>query len=158
MRFVYHLGKPKSFLETLSTATRGLIIPQTHFATDRIKVESGLLAIARRFLTKLRPAKLRTDPYHLSRLTENEGLPGRWYTEFFSEKSFDKRESSRWASWDNRKSFWIQRQYLIQAIQDVGFDLVLEQYGSLAPNIAESLVRGYYRTHNKGTFVGIKTS
>ena len=60
-------------------------------------------------------------------------------------------------SWDNRRSFWIQREYLLQAIHDVGFDLVMEQFDSLGPNIAENMLGGYYKTNSRGTFIGIKT-
>jgi hypothetical protein len=77
--------------------------------------------------------------------------------EYPNGESFSRRETAKWLSWDNRRSFVIPREYLLQAIQDVGFDLVMEQFDSLGPNIAESMVRGYYRTSRRGTFVGIKT-
>jgi hypothetical protein len=96
------------------------------------------------------------EPDLLSPLTVNEGLSGRWYTEFPNDESFRNRETLKWHSWDNRRSFWIQREYLIQAIYDVGFDSVLEQFDNLAPNIAENM-RGFYRTTSRGTFIGIKT-
>ena len=102
-------------------------------------------------------AKGRTSKFRLSRLSENEGLAGQWQTEFADDELFNKRETSKWGSWDNRCSFLVQREYLLQAIQDVGFDLVMEQFDSLGPNIAESMLRGYYRTNRRGTFVGIKT-
>jgi hypothetical protein len=98
-----------------------------------------------------------TGRFRLSRLHENEGLAGQWHTEFADDKSFNKREANKWASGNNRGSFHIQREYLLQAIQGVGFDLVMEQFDSLGPNIAESMLRGYYRTNRRGTFVGIKT-
>jgi hypothetical protein len=97
------------------------------------------------------------DRFYLSRLSKNEGLAGRWFTEFSSGESFQRRETSKWSSWDNRRSFWIQREYLLQVIYEVGFDLVMEQFDSLGPNIAESMMRGYYRINHRGTFVGIKT-
>ena len=95
--------------------------------------------------------------FNLSELTENETLRGRWYTEFANDEAFSKRDSAKWASWDNRRSFWIQREYLLQAIYDVGFDLVLEQFDSLGPNIAESTLCGLYKAESFGTFIGIKT-
>jgi hypothetical protein len=93
----------------------------------------------------------------LSSPGENEGLPGRWFTEFHSERSFGKRESLKWSSWDNRRSFWIQREHLLQTIRDVGFDLVMEQYDNLEPNIADCLLGGSYQANLRGTFIGIKT-
>jgi SAM-dependent methyltransferase len=138
---LYHLDNPKAFLETLSSVTKRLLILQTHFSVSNSDMESnpnytfkGLLPIS-----------------------ENEGLFGRWYTEFEADEDFKNRESSKWSSWDNRRSFWPQREFLLQAISDVGFDLVMEQYDSLAPNIAESMLRGYYKNDSRGTFIGIKT-
>jgi SAM-dependent methyltransferase len=136
---LYHLDKPRKFLATLGKVTKKLLILQTHFSGVK---EDG---------TPLPEAA------HLSALAENEGLPGHWFTEFEDGKEFDQREASRWASWDNRRSFWIHREYLLQTIRGVGFDLVMEQYDSLGPNLAESMVRGDYRNHGRGTFIGIKT-
>ena len=164
---LYHLDRPKKFLETLSSVTTKLMILQTNFSTDTLiarflaevksspRLMSLLPTLGKRVLAKA--TKGRTGKFRLSRLSENEGLAGRWQTEFADDESFNKRETSKWGSWDNRRSFLIQREYLLQAIQDVGFDCVMEQFDSLGPNIAESMLRGYYRTHRRGTFVGIKT-
>lgn len=131
----YHMDRPKQFLQTLSSLTKKLLILQTHFATDT------------------------TDPtkFKLSPLCENEGLPGRWYSEFPDEESFGNRENHKWSSWDNRRSFWIQREYLLQAIRDADFDLVMEGFDGLGNNIAAAMLSGYYRTDTWGTFIGIKT-
>jgi ubiquinone/menaquinone biosynthesis C-methylase UbiE len=160
---LYHLDKPKEFLNTLSAVTTKLLILQTHFSTDTKKTdtknkEHRWFGIARKLLARVKrhdpePA----DKYNLSELTENETIRGRWYTEFANDEAFSKRDSSKWASWDNRRSFWIQREYLLQAIHDVGFDLVMEQFDSLGPNIAENMLGGYYKAESTGTFIGIKT-
>jgi len=156
---LYHLDKPKEFLSTLSAVTTKLLILQTHFSTDtKNKEHPRCSGIARKLLARVK----RHDPepadrYNLSELTENETLRGRWYTEFANDEAFSKRDSSRWASWDNRRSFWIQREYLLQAIHDVGFDLVMEQFDSLGPNIAENMLGGYYKAESRGTFIGTKT-
>jgi SAM-dependent methyltransferase len=164
---LYHLDRPKQFLETLSSVTTKLMILQTHFATDTViprvlaEVDSSPTLLSRlptwgkKLLAKA--TKGSTGRFRLSRLRENEGLLGRWKTEFADDESFNKREAEKLASWDNRRSFHIQREYLLQVIQDVGFDLVVEQFDSLGANIADSMVRGYYRTNRRGTFVGIKT-
>ncbi len=153
---LYHLDKPRHFLETLSSVTTKLMILQTHFATNAVNMRSRLPWWMRQVLAKIEGGD-RTDRFVLSQLSENEGLAGRWYTEFPNEKAFNKRENVKWASWDNRRSFWIQREDLLQAILDVGFDLVMEQYDNLGPSIAENMLRGYYRTDSRGTFIGIKT-
>jgi hypothetical protein len=155
---LYHLDRPKSFLETLAAVTTKLVILQTHFSTHAPFAGSRFSKWARKALSKLtghKPGQLVT--YDLSALTENEGLAGRWFTEFSSDKSFSERERSKWASWDNRRSFWIQREFLLQAIQDVGFDLVMESFDGLRPSIAESMLRGFYLNEGRGTFVGVKT-
>lgn len=154
---LYHLDRPKQFLESLSSVTSKLVILQTHFSTDTLsaRLQSLLPTLAQRALARV--TKGRTDTFYLSRTCENEGLAGRWYTEFANDESFRRRETSKWTSWNNRRSFWIQREYLLQAIQDVGFDFVMEQFDGLGSNIADSMLRGYYRTDRRGTFVGIKT-
>jgi cyclopropane fatty-acyl-phospholipid synthase-like methyltransferase len=147
----YHLDRPKEFLHLLSSVTKKNLILQTHFATDSVSQNKFSLSAA------LRRRNPWGGKFNLSGVSENEGLPGRWYSEFADEKSFSNREAAKWASWDNRRSFWIQREYLLQALKDAGFDLVMEQFDSLGPNIAESMTRGYYRTDLRGTFIGIKT-
>jgi len=133
---LYHLDRPKQFLETLSAVTTKLVILQTHFST---------------------PTPFPGNKHKLSPLSENEGLVGRWYTEFSTDESFSKRETSKWSSWNNRRSFWVQREYLLQTIQDVGFDLVMEQYDDLGSDMAESMLRGYYHKEGRGMFIGVKT-
>jgi 2-polyprenyl-3-methyl-5-hydroxy-6-metoxy-1,4-benzoquinol methylase len=153
----YHLDYPKKYLETLSSVTNKLLILQTHFSiinpSDKwLKLPTTVRQFTDRVLRRPEPVK-----FMLSAPTEHEGLPGRWFTEFSDDRSFGERETAKWASWDNRRSFWIQREHLLQAIKDVGFDLVLEEYDNLEPNIAESLLGGSYLATLRGTFIGIKT-
>ena len=79
---LYHLDRPKQYLETLSGVTRKLLILNTHFSLiSRNDTRFGLPMRARwfadRLLKKPEPTK-----FILSSPSENEGLPGRWYTEF----------------------------------------------------------------------------
>ncbi len=131
---LYHLDRPREFLQLASAACRRVLIAQTHFSTERDNPK-----------------------FYLSAQVENEGLPGRWYVEFANEAAFRNREATRWASWHNPRSFWIRREYLLQAIRDAGFDLVLEQFDGLGADLAHSMTEGYYRTDERGTFIGIKT-
>lgn len=131
---LYHLDRPRQFLQLLSQATARLLIVQTHFSTDE-----------------------HNPKWALSEIVENEGLKGRWFVEFRTEADFRNRENARWSSWDNKRSFWIDRACLIQAIRDAGFDLVMEQYDGLGADIADAMTRGYYKTDQRGTFVGVKT-
>jgi SAM-dependent methyltransferase len=140
---LYHLDRPRQFLRMLSGVTRRLLFLQTHFAVDDT-VGAG------------RPGGS-VDKFDLSPLTENESLRGRWYTEFPHDPTDDERDKAKWSSWSNCRSFWILREDLLQTIQDVGFDLVLEQFDSLGQGIAEAMTGGYYERERRGTFIGIKT-
>jgi 2-polyprenyl-3-methyl-5-hydroxy-6-metoxy-1,4-benzoquinol methylase len=131
---LYHLDRPKRFLQLLSAVTSRLLILQTHFATEQLNPK-----------------------FPLSALTENESMEGRWYTEYADSVAHQNRENAKWASWDNPRSFWPKRDHLLQAIQDAGFDLVAEQYDSLGSSIVNSMHDGYYKTDDRGTFLGIKT-
>ena len=155
----YHLDKPRKFLDVLSSITRRVLILQTHFAQAGDSPSFIQPRRLRRALSRLLPLKnTGTTTHKLSFLTENEGLPGRWFPEFRTERAFRDRENRRWASWDNRKSFWIQREYLLQGIRDAGFDLVFEQFDSLGADIAVEMTQGSYRTSGRSTFIGVKTA
>ena len=155
----YHLDKPRKFLDVLSSITRRVLILQTHFAQAADSPSFIQPRRLRRALSRLLPLKnTGTTTHKLSFLTRNEGLPGRWFPEFRTERAFRDRENRRWASWDNRKSFWIQREYLLQGIRDAGFDLVFEQFDSLGADIALEMTEGSYRTSGRSTFIGVKTA
>jgi SAM-dependent methyltransferase len=155
----YHLDKPREFLKLLSGVTRRVLILQTHFSQAGDSPSLIHPRRLRRALSRILPLKnTATTTHKLSFLTENEGLPGRWFSEFRNERAFRDRENRRWAAWNNKTSFWIQREYLLQALRESGFDLVLEQFDELGANIALEMTRGSYRTSGRGTFIGIKTS
>jgi SAM-dependent methyltransferase len=130
----YHLDQPKKFLESLAEVTSKVLILQTHFSTNEP-----------------------SEKFNLSEPVNHEALEGRWYTEFNDDEQFEKREDAKWSSWDNKRSFWVRREYLLKAIQNVGFDIVLEQFDNLNPDIADSMLHGYYKTDIRGTFIGIKS-
>jgi SAM-dependent methyltransferase len=132
---LYHLDRPREFLNILAHVTKRSLIVQTHFSTE-----------------------VPVGKFNLSDISENEGLRGRWYTEYGSDGEFLDRENRKFSSWGNHRSFWLTRESLLQAIQDVGFDLVLEQFDSLGDKIADSMTTGYYRNEARGTFVGVKTA
>jgi SAM-dependent methyltransferase len=155
----YHLDKPREFLNLLSRVTKRLLILQTHFAEAGDSPSFIQPRRLRRALATILPLKnTGTTTHKLSLLSENEGLPGRWLPEFRNKRAFLDRANRRWASWNNKQSFWIQREYLLQAMRDAGFDLVLEQFDGLGPNIALEMTEGSYRTSGRSTFLGIKTA
>jgi hypothetical protein len=154
----YHVDKPRELLDLLSRVTERLLILQTHFSEAGDAPSLIHPRRLRRALSRFLPLKnTATTTHKLSYLASNEGLPGRWFPEFRSERAFKDRENRRWASWDNRRSFWVQREYLLQAIRDAGFDLVLEQFDALGKDLALEMTRGVYRTSGRSTFIGIKT-
>jgi len=156
---LYHLDKPKEYLELLAKVTNRVLILDTHFSEERDSPSFIRPRRLRRFVAKIFPLKHNATTTHkLSHMTEHEGLRGRWYSEFQTNRAFRDRDNRRLASWDNRRSFWNQREYLIGAIQSAGFDIVLEQFDQLGPNIAHEMTKGGYRIHGRGTFVGIKTA
>lgn len=93
--------------------------------------------------------------FNLSPITTNESLRGRWFSEFAPETSMDDRQNLRWASFENSKSFWVQRKNLIGLIYDLGFHTVFEQFDSFGPQIPQKLDENY-ASFLRGTFIGIR--
>jgi SAM-dependent methyltransferase len=131
----YHIDRPVEFLRLLATITEKMLILQTHFATGKPNPQFQL------------SEQIEKDP---------EGYHGRWLMEFPDDAAFAQRDAARWASWDNRRSFWLRRPDLLQAIVDAGFDACFEQFDGLG-HIATSLESGFYNTDSRGTFIGVKT-
>lgn len=137
---LYHLDKPKAFIETMSRCCKKIIIVSTHYATES-----------------------KNTLFKLSDECINEGLPGRWFFEH-EDLYIDQLEQLKWASWENKQSFWIRREYLIQTLHDSGFDIVFEQYDGLSSDqynglgndIGSRLTSDEYKQKSRGIFVGIK--
>jgi SAM-dependent methyltransferase len=132
---LYHLDKPKQFLQTVARNCRKALIIWTH-VTQAEENEAS-----------------RT--YTLSELCENEGLLGRWYAEHGDIPREDLNEL-RWASWNNKKSFWIQKEYLLQVLKDLGFDLVFEQFDCM-DDIVGDMMDGFYRQIDRVLLTAIKS-
>ncbi len=155
----YHVDKPRELLSLLSRVTKRVLMLQTHFSQADDSPSLIHPRRLRRALSRIIPLKnTGTTTHKLSYMTRNEGLPGRWFSEFRNERAYRDRENRRWASWGNRTSFWVQREFLLQAIKDSGFDLVLEQFDNLGADIAFEMTKGTYRSSGRSTFIGIKTS
>jgi SAM-dependent methyltransferase len=138
---LYHLDKPREYLKVLGGITRKVLILQTHFALTDDFNQLGLS----------------DTRFQLSPLEENEGIQGRWYEEFNEDTKVSDKDNMRWSSWENHRSFWPTKEYLLQSMYDAGFDLVMEEFDSLRPNIVQGLGREYYSTL-RGTFIGIKSA
>lgn len=129
---LYHLDRPVEFLKLMSENVRDAVVINTHFAPEHD-----------------------TGEFDLSEMTENEGFPGRWYAEHdVDDKSI--LETYKWASWENKKSFWLTKPALIQAMMDAGFDIVSENFDFLGKAPLSSMSGGWYSKNSRSTFVGIK--
>jgi 2-polyprenyl-3-methyl-5-hydroxy-6-metoxy-1,4-benzoquinol methylase len=140
---LYHLDEPKRFLDLLASVTTKVLLLSTHFAVDASWID-----------------RIRKRGYKARRLgpmTTHEGLRGRWYMEFADDEAFANRAKAKFAAWDNRRSFWIKHEWLLDAINQAGFGLVYEQFDNLTPNIALGMTSGEYATYNRGMFVGVKS-
>lgn len=131
----YHLDKPREFLERAASVCRKIIFIETHFTYDYPSAGA--------------------QKFGLSELCENEGLMGRWYAEHDYEIGPDL-DDKKWASWENKRSFWLQKEHLLNLIRNVGFDVVLEQYDIHDHNIVEGMKSRYY-VEDRGLFVGIRS-
>lgn len=109
---LYHLDQPPAWLRQIAQATSSLLIIDSHYAPAD---ELSLAFIDERLA--------------LSSLERMEDGPatyeGRW---FFEYGEADKREDQLWASYSNRKSFWLTKESLLRAVSSAGFDLVFEQH------------------------------
>ena len=87
----------------------------------------------------------------LSELTWHEGNLGRWYREFEEFHSEKDVEDARWSAWGNRKSFWIEKGYLLRSLLSAGFDCVYEQFDYI-----DEASQTYWEERNRSMFVAIK--
>jgi SAM-dependent methyltransferase len=132
---LYHLDRPKAFLSAASAVCRRAIILHTHVAHRRDTPSRN---------------------YHrLSDLDQNEGMLGRWYTERGSEQlTTEQLDELKWHSWNNYKSFWIEKGDLLRTLQEVGFDTVYEQFDWLGHT---GVNEDAYAERDRVMLVGIKS-
>ncbi len=121
---LYHLEDPIAFLGKVGRLTRRILILQTHFATDAL------------------PARFPD----LSELTTNEGVAGRWYFEHPDDASDEEMLSQAWSSIGNRRSFWVEKRHLLQALIDLGFAPVYEQYDFLPDVVHDDYITEWGRS------------
>ena len=130
---LYHLDKPKAFIETMSNCVSKMIILHTHYATHEESLHAGL-----------------------SEMQSNEGMVGRWFGEH-QENDDEGREKHKWASWANQRSFWNTKGGLIQMLRSNGFSLVYEQLDWLDGNVEKSMSPGgRYLKGQRTMLVGVR--
>ena len=151
---LYHLNDPVSFLKTVSECTTKILFLNTHFAADRdTRYELGFL---NRFVIAPFQKRInnRKSPWNfrLSPIQENEGYSGRWFREWSKGTRKEKVEKLLWASYNNDRSFWLQKKDLTRALHAAGFTSVFEQFdftGDLLPH-------DYTEKNSRTMFVAIK--
>jgi len=121
---LYHLEDPISFLRIVSRVTRRILILQTHYSTD---------SIPERFP-------------NLSALTEHEGVQGRWHSEHPEDATEEEMLRQAWSSIGNRRSFWVEKRHLLQALIDLGFSPIYEQYDSLYDVVKDDYIESWGRS------------
>lgn len=97
---LYHLNEPRKFLEQMSRSCERVLIVDTHVAAEKPN---------------------RT--FKVSKITQNEGMTGRWYYEIPDDNA---RHNEKWSSWDNPTSFWPMKRDLVEVLRWSGFSMVLE--------------------------------
>jgi SAM-dependent methyltransferase len=132
---LYHLDRPRKFLEDVARNCRKALVLWTHVTHAEDNEAS--------------------QTYMLSELCESEGLVGRWYSEH-GDIPQSELDQLKWASWDNKKSFWIQKEYLLQLLQCIGFDLVFEQFDCMEDIVAD-MTQGFYHKIDRVMLVAIKS-
>ncbi|MDB5447882.1 MAG: hypothetical protein JWQ97_3199 [Phenylobacterium sp.] len=137
----YHIEDQRRFLSEMGRACRKAILIDTHFAPEFD--HEPAVAIHR-----------------LSELTSHEGLPGRWYPEHDLDPATGKKEleSLKWASWENKRSFWPTKGALVRAMRDAGFAIVVEDYDQFGrDSVAHLSPDGWHYQNCRAMFVGVKT-
>jgi hypothetical protein len=104
---LYHLDRPKQFIDLMASRCSEMLVLDTHFATETDTIEHAL-----------------------SPLVENDGLRGRWFVEY-DQSVETKNENAKWTAWDNRQSFWPLKSELVRALAEAGFSCIYEIHDSL---------------------------
>lgn len=110
---LYHLDEPTAWLRQIAQATRGVLIIDSHFAP----VDDASLALIDQSLAYLGALERIAD--------QGRTYEGRWFYEYGDDA---EAEDQVWASYSNRKSFWLTKESLLLALSRAGFDLIFEQH------------------------------
>jgi SAM-dependent methyltransferase len=165
---LYHLDDPTAYLRTLSRVTKRVLIIDTHYSRapdrwlDRLAHRVGIVSshtgpphpmqrVGRKLLHRwIDPVQTR---YNLSELLTHEGNLGRWLPEFSESATRDEIEKAAWSSWGNRRSFWLEKRCLLEALMGVGFAPVFEQFDYLDNVVTDR----HYEDVDRGMFVAYKS-
>ena len=152
---LYHLDDPSTYLQTLSSCTHDMLMLHTHYAPEHDRRYA--LGLFNRYLVAPIKHALKIKGtrknWRLSRLTTHEGRKGRWFKEYNKGERKEKIETFLWSSYNNDRSFWPCKGYLIQAMVDAGFETVFERF-----DFVEDMARdNYIAYYDRSMFIGLKT-
>jgi SAM-dependent methyltransferase len=136
----YHIEDQRRFMHEMSRACRKAIFIDTHVAPELDHEPAVAL-------------------HSLSGLTTHEGLPGRWYPEHDLDVATAKQdlEQLKWASWENRRSFWPTKGGLAHAMRTAGFSVVMEDFDQLkSGEVWQLSPDGWGYRNCRAMFVGLK--
>jgi SAM-dependent methyltransferase len=134
----YHIDRVTDFMRVLADNCGRMLFLDTHFAPENDDSPS-------------------VSTYNLSPLTIHEGLAGRWFSEHALETDSVALDDLKWASWENKASFWPTRPAVLQLMKNAGFATVFESFEQLGFDIAGGMgPKGYYTTNTRACFIGLK--
>ncbi|NEX22706.1 methyltransferase domain-containing protein [Thiorhodococcus mannitoliphagus] len=127
----YHLDDPVDFLHLLAALThdRSALFLDTHIAPPDDTLDE---CVFRESLSDYE-----TVQHH------GESYSGRWYDEYPEGGHSD----DAWASVSNYRSFWLTKDALITALEDAGFGLAYELYGTRPAREEADLKRKFSRIY-----------
>ena len=73
-------------------------------------------------------------------------MAGRWYREHPDDATDEEMLSQVWSSIGNRRSFWVEKSHLVQALIDVGFAPVYEQFDWLSDVVHDDYIAEWGRS------------
>lgn len=149
----YHLDNPVSFMKLMGKLTRSILVLDTHYSHEKDFLYDFLpfLNPYKRMVTKRLPFLASKNNYALSALATNEDSKGRWIKEYARKASQKRIDESKWAAFNNHRSFWLNKPELLQAFRDAGFDTIYEQHDRI-----ENLHGPELYKHDRAMFIGYK--
>ena len=90
-------------------------------------------------------------------VTENGGC-GDGGIRSYGDVTPEELNRMKWASWSNDRSFWVQKDYPLQLLSDLGFDLVLEQFDCDKDIVGQWTTTGWRKTNSRVLLAGIKST
>lgn len=137
---LYHLDKPVEYLNLLGRVTKKMLMLNTHYSLEKDPLyDNPLFNKLKRKIEKRISDSVKSN-HSLSKLTTNENIYGRWFSEYEMNAQKKDIEKSLWAAYSNYRSFWPTKKYLLQAVIESGFQVVYEQYDFLENIITDNYI------------------